>query len=142
MSPKTSASTGSTKGGIRFLAVIMAAGMWFFGLCLGDYLGMSLSRASSLSSAAILCGLAAWLAYHLVGRQNNGLIMIASCFGSLMREDQTQTFGAIVATFLPCWVAVGALIGLTARGLDALKAKKRAAALPGPLYDAQLDHPA
>jgi hypothetical protein len=116
--------------------------MWVVGIGMGDYFGMSFSQASSLSAAAAFCGLASWLTYHIVGRQNNGLIMIMSQLALFVREDQTHSLSALVVTFLPFGVAMGGFFGLAARGLDTRRARKRAAAFPGPLYDAQHDHPA
>lgn len=140
MSPKTSISAGSTKAEIRCLAVLMAAMMWGFGLGLAGHSGTDFSQACSMSAAAVLCGFASWLTYHIVGRQNNGLLVIGLSLSSILRDS--GTFWTIVATFLPLSIAMGSFFGLMARGLEAMKTRKHAPVLPGPLYDAQLDHPA
>jgi hypothetical protein len=132
MSPKTSISTGSTQGEIRCMALCLAAMMWGAGIGIGDHRGMGLLQAASDAAVAVLCGSASWLTYHIIGRQNNGLIMIAF-YLPMVREDPTETCDAILATFLPVALALGGFFGLIARGLEALKARKRAPVLPGPL---------
>jgi hypothetical protein len=138
MSQKPSIPTGSTKSEIRCLAVFVSAWMWCLGLGFGQNTGTGSSAVTS-SAAAALCGLAAWFTYHIVSQQNNGLIIVtlnAPAIWSLHAP-----FWSIVSHFLPMSVAVAGLIGLSARGLEAWKARKLTPGPTQPLYDAQFDHP-
>jgi hypothetical protein len=119
------------------MAVLSAALMCCAGTVLSLHFGKSSSQAISNGAVAALAGLGGWFAYHLVSRRNNGLINVSFYVGAVTRED--RQFLSALTFFLIISVLMGWFIGVTACVLE----KKEPSSGPnGPLYDAQLDHPA
>jgi hypothetical protein len=142
MGQKASISAGTTKAEIRCSAAFMTLFAWGVGLGFGAHHGKNLSQASTAAIPVALCGLAGWVTYHFVSRQNNGLgfLIMAPCVSnSIWRDSPTL---ALVMPLLLLQITLGFLLGLSARGLNARKANKPAARRAEPLYDAQLDQAA
>jgi hypothetical protein len=139
MGKPASISTETTKAQIRCMAAFLTFMAWAAGLGLGAQHGKDFSEASSAAIVAALCGLAGWITYHIVSRQNNGLafLITAPCLSRSFWQHP-PSLGPVTQLLL-LQVMLGLVFGFSARGLNVWKAKRSATRHAEPLYDAQLD---
>ena len=138
MSQKTIHPPGSTRADIRRLAVILTPVIWCICLGMGLHYGKTVPQAISTATAASLAGLASWFAYHLVSRQNNGVLMVMFPGVNLYSRTYVPSWPTFCYSFL-VYVAIACFIGLTAR---VLTRKKPTPVLSEPMYDPQVDRSA
>jgi hypothetical protein len=140
MGQKTSIPGEITTAQMWWMGASFTFVAWAFGLGLAAHHGRGFSHASYASAVAAFCGLAGWVAYHIVTRRNNalgGFMIFALCPSHSLWQYPLSVSSAVHLLLLQ--ITLGLLIGLTSRGLNALKPRTRAAGRPEPLYDAQLD---
>ena len=140
MGPKTPVTLEATKAQMCLIAASLTFVAWAFGLGFAVREGKGFSQASSAAAVDAVCGLAGWVAYHIVTRRNNafgGFVILAICPSHSTSQYPLSLSSA--AHFLLLQIAIGLLLGLIRRGLNALMARKPAAGRSGPLYDAELD---
>lgn len=136
MGRKDSNSQGSTRAQIIFVAVVMTPVLWWAIVAMLEVVGEKNPHLYASTAAAMLCGLTAWLTYHIVSRENNGLFMVVCCQWIAQLD---RPFFSLMLTFLPFSVAMGGLFGLMARFLYRKRSRPRSSE---PLFDPQLDQPA
>lgn len=138
MNPKSTRPPVNTRAQIRRAEVFGAVAVGFAGAICGMCFGKPFSLACSAGAACTLGCLASWFTYHIVGRRNDGLALMAGNLFPVISREPISFWGALVIV-LVVNVPLAWILGRTARGWRQEKPDPNAT---GPLYDAQLDHPA
>ena len=95
--------------------------------------GRSLKSSLVLGIVVAIGGLAAWIAYHVASRQDNGLVIIGFDFAAALSAPDgvlRHSLGYLIIRQLVGTVPTALLIGLAIHALDARKLRRRAEASP------------
>jgi len=127
-----------TKQQIRRLAARVAVGLIGVQMLLGLCFGSNLAQAASGGVACAAGGLATWVAYHLVSRRNDGLILFVASSNPALHAARMIPFLFLVVFAVLIGIVIGATIGLINRAIDARRERAKS---DDPLFDADVDRP-
>ncbi len=137
MVPNAKINDGNSKTRIRMLAIFFSAAIILpINVARISQPTSEMAHAWTLATACALSGLAAWFAYHLVSRENNGLGVLVLGLYDPVRP--TESFGSALAFLLSIHLTIGLIIGLSARAIRTRKSRPKVADRE-PMYDPQID---
>ena len=115
--PVTSTAGIRKRAGVSVLVLIPV------GMAIGMFCDKKWDQALTNAILASLAGLASWMTYHLICRQNNGLIMISMFFAPLI-NGKTRPIGPFWIFWLILAASFGLMMGAWARWRDGLPAEQ------------------
>ncbi len=129
-----------TPAAFRCLAIGSAALTWVIGTVIGTQVqGQDLKSATTVAAVGALGGLLAWMVYHTISRQNNGLVIFVWSLVGMNSRHILAWNAALRDRFLMIAILmpICGLCGLLCR--EARKGDARPA--DSPLWDAEVDPP-